>query len=108
MRGESFAKAKEEGKEEGREAYTTAVILRAEAIRKVWAMIHNLTSPSGVNQRRRRRKVKERIWTNSIKAPFVPVSSPEAVATMYTSASLTLSWKVTLQSSRKSQFCESG
>lgn len=40
-RGESFAMMR---KEEGREAYTTAVIRRAEAIRKVCAMIHNLVS----------------------------------------------------------------
>lgn len=36
-----------------------------------------------------------------MRAPFVPVSSPLAVATMYTSASRTLSWKVTLRGGSK-------
>lgn len=37
----------------------------------------------------------------SIKAPLVPVSSLEAVETMYTSASRTDSWKTTLRAGPK-------
>lgn len=74
VRGKSFAKMR---KEEGREAYTTAVILRAEAIRKVWAIIHNLPSPSGVNQRKRRGMERERRGLTPLKHRLYPFHPPK-------------------------------